>query len=83
MPYGVRMQPYAPEDDPMHIINPVFIVKDWDREGVELKMNGKHVEPGKDFRIGFEETPTGHDLVLWLRMSSTEPVEFALTPVSD
>jgi hypothetical protein len=70
-----------PEDGPMNIINPAFIVKDWDVEGVELKMNGKHVEPGRDFRVGYEDTPTGSDLVLWIRMHAREAVEFELSPL--
>ena len=68
---------------PMSIVNPTFIVKDWDTPGVELKVDGKLVEAGKDFRIGYEETPTGTDLVLWLRMSSSNPTKFTLTPVSN
>jgi hypothetical protein len=68
---------------PMAIINPTFIVKDWDTPGVELRVDDKLIEPGKDFRIGYEETPTGSDLILWLRMSASKPTQFKLTPVSN
>jgi len=67
-------------DAPGWIINPTFIVKDWDEAGVELRMDGKTVKQGKDFRIGYEETHTGKDLVLWLKMKTTETVTFSVAP---
>jgi hypothetical protein len=72
-----------PGEGPMHIINPTFIVKDWDQSGVQLKVNDKSINPGKDFRIGYEETASGHDLVLWLKMKSSEPTQFSITPLSN
>jgi hypothetical protein len=68
---------------PMSIVNPTFIVKDWDKVGVELEVDGKKIEPSKDFRIGYEETPTGKDLILWLKMSSQKPTQFTIAPVSE
>ena len=68
---------------PMWIINPAFIIKDWDTPGLELKVDGKIIEPGKDFRIGLEETPTGKDLILWLKMTSNNPTKFTITPTSN
>ena len=83
-PIELKFSLEKPEvEAPMSIINPTFIVKDWDTPGVELKVDGKLIKVGKDFRIGYEETPTGTDLVLWLRMSSTKPTQFTLTPVSN
>jgi len=66
---------------PMYIVNPAFIVKDWGTSGVELKVDGKSVKVGKDFRIGYEETHTGTDLILWLKMKSNKTVKFSLSPV--
>ena len=66
---------------PICIVNPAFIVKDWGTSGVELKVDGKTVKQGKDFRIGYEETHTGSDLVVWLKMKSDKTVRFSLTPV--
>ena len=66
---------------PMYIVNPAFLVKDWGRSGVELKVDGKAVKRGKDFRVGYEETHTGTDLVLWLKMKTNKAVKFSLWPV--
>jgi len=62
------------------IINPAFIIKDWGTTDVELKVNGKSVKQGKDFRVGYEETHAGSDLILWLKMKSNKTVRFSLSP---
>ena len=72
------------EDEDMNapgwIINPAFIVRDWDEPGVVLKMDGKTIEQGKDFRAGLEQTTTGKDLVIWLRMKTNRSTEFSIAP---
>ncbi|MGB5892642.1 MAG: hypothetical protein WBG58_00580 [Ignavibacteriaceae bacterium] len=67
---------------PMWIINPTFIVKNWGTSGVELKVDGQSVEVGKNFRVGYEETHTGIDLILWLKMKSDKAIKFSLSPVN-
>lgn len=62
------------------IVNPTFVVKDWDEPGVELKVNGKHLEQGKNFRVGYEDTSTGKDLVIWLQMKTNEATQFLIAP---
>lgn len=70
-------------DAPSWIINPAFIVKDWGTSPVKLKVDGKTVKQGKDFRVGYEETHTGSDLVCWLKMKSDKTVRFSLSPASN
>ena len=65
------------------IVNPAIVMKDWGEAGVEVKIDGKPIERGKDFRVGYEETNTGKDLILWFRMTSTKPTRFTLTPASN
>ena len=64
----------------MWIINPAFIVKDWDESEVELKVDGKTIEQGKAFRVGYEQTPTGKDLIIWLKMKTNETTRFSIAP---
>jgi hypothetical protein len=67
-------------DAPGWIINPAFVVKNWDELGVVLKVDGKTMEQGKNFRVGYEQTPTGRDLVIWLKMKTNKNTTFAITP---
>lgn len=67
---------------PVWIVNPAFIIKDWGTSGVELKVDGRPLEVGNDLRIGYEETHSGTDLILWLKMKSDKTVKFSLSPVN-
>jgi hypothetical protein len=67
-------------DAPFRIINPAFIVKDWDEPGVELKVDDKRMKQGPHFRVGYEQTPTGKDLVIWLKMKTNKAVTFSIAP---
>ena len=67
-------------DAPLSIINPTLIVKDWDDSDVVLTVNGKVLEQGEAFRVGYEQTPTGKDLIIWLKMKTTETTEFLIAP---
>jgi hypothetical protein len=76
-----ELQPEDEEiDAPGWIINPAFIVKDWDAPGVILKVDGKTMVPGADFRIGYEQTPTGMDLVIWFKMKASKNTTFSINP---
>jgi len=68
---------------PLSIFNPTFIVKDWRTGGVTLTVDGKVIQPGKEFRIGYEDAPTGTDLILWLMMTASQPTQFTISPVSN
>ena len=69
--------------NPLSIYHPVFIVKDWGTGGVTLTVDGKVIQPGKEFRIGYEDTPTGTDLIMWLMMTASQPTQFTISPVSN
>jgi hypothetical protein len=59
--------------------NPAIVIKDWGTSGVEVEVDGKSVKVGKDFRIGYEETHTGSDLVLWLKAESDKTMTFTIS----
>lgn len=48
-----------------------------------VKVDGKRIERGKDYKAGYEQTPTGIDLVIWIEMQSTEPARFAISLAGD
>jgi hypothetical protein len=70
----------AEGDKHVFIENPAFVLKDWGASDVELKADGKSMKAGKEYRLGYEKTHTGSDLILWLNMRSTKKVSFEISP---
>jgi hypothetical protein len=67
------------EDSP--VVNPAFVIKNWGDADAVLKINGKTIKRGKDFRFGHRHTFEGTDLIVWIKTESTEPVKILLAPV--
>jgi len=65
------------------VVNPAFVIKSWGESDAELKVNGKKLKRGEDFRFGHRHTLEGCDLVVWIKTESTEPTQITLTPVTD
>ncbi len=65
---------------PVHIVNPVFIVRNWGETGVKLKLNGKELVRGSEFRVGYEEKQEGTDLVIWLDYRANEQISIDISP---
>lgn len=55
-------------DGTMWLVNPAFVIPDWNQSDAVFRflMDGNTMTPGDDYRFGFESTPTGKNLVLWL-----------------
>jgi hypothetical protein len=66
----------ASADSPL--VNPAFVVRNWGAESVSVSLDGKPVPTGDSCRVGFRETPTGRDLILWLRMTAESPTRLGL-----
>jgi len=62
------------------VINPAFVIRDWGKNNLSLKINGKEISPGKDFRYGCINNLDSSDLVVWIRYESTKPVEITFAP---
>ncbi len=60
------------------IVNPAILVKGWGQAPVELEMDDETIPPSQDFRIGYETTEAGTNLVIWLKRESKEPVNLSL-----
>jgi len=68
----------ADKDSP--VVNPAFVIKGWGESNVELKVNGRKINRGKDFRFGHRYNDEGSDLIVWLKTESTKPVKITLSP---
>ena len=66
--------------DSSPVLNPGFVIKNWGDGAAQLRINGKPVNWGKDFRRGYVRNLDGTDLVVWIRQESVMPVQIALTP---
>lgn len=65
------------------VINPALVIKGWGESNAELKLNGRKIKRGKDFRLGHRNTVEGSDLIVWIKTESTKPIKVALSPVTD
>ncbi|MBT7095645.1 MAG: hypothetical protein HN936_20540, partial [Bacteroidetes bacterium] len=66
----------ATEDSP--VVNPAFVIKNWGDHQVKLRVNGKKIKQGKNFRIGHVRTINQYDLVIWLELESDSKMEFSI-----
>ncbi len=73
----MSIQVEASEDHPLY--NPGFVIKNWtDNSPSILAVNGKRMAPGSDVRQGvIRDTDGTWTMVVWFRLESEEPVEFA------
>jgi hypothetical protein len=73
------------DEDPITvaIVNPVFVLKGWGNKKAEVKMNGEILEPGNDLRIGYENHPGGTDLILWIKVQSSQAAKFSIEPAEN
>jgi hypothetical protein len=65
----------ASKDSP--VVNPCFVIKNWGGNNkASLKINGKTVEPGKDFRQGIiRDTDGTQTMIIWIKAESDEPMK--------
>ncbi|HUT28731.1 MAG TPA: Calx-beta domain-containing protein [Sedimentisphaerales bacterium] len=66
------------------IVNPCFVIEDWDNDNASLSIGGQPVTPGSDFRQGIEkdsdEVPS---LVVWIRQDTTSPLNIVISEAAD
>ena len=71
----------ASEDSPA--VNPAFVIKNWGpNPAASLKINGKSIKPGSDFRQGVVRDTNGtQTMVIWIKSEITEDVRIAIEPI--
>ena len=78
-PAALELTLHASDASP--IVNPAVVIKNWGDAAAQLKVDGKPTSWGKDFRAGYVKHLDGTDLVVWIRQTSTTPVQITLKPV--
>jgi hypothetical protein len=67
----------ADKDSP--VVNPAFVIKNWGDSDVRLKINGDEADKGEDFRSGVQYNLDSTDLVVWVKIETTEPIRVSLS----
>jgi len=65
------------------VVNPAFVIRNWGERNAALKINGRKIRRGKNFRIGHGYTLAGCDLIVWIQKESTTPIRILLLPSAD
>ena len=71
----------AGDDSPA--VNPAFVIRNWGESDAVLRINGKAVERGRNFRFGRRQTLESSDLVVWIKKETAQPVQISLSPAGD
>ena len=66
----------ASEESPL--LNPAIIVRNWGKQAAELRIDGRSIPEGKNFRQGIVSRPDGDDLIIWLRMESKKQMDIKI-----
>ena len=79
-PGTLNFEILASENTPVY--NPAFIIKNWGELDATLKVDGRSIEHGKDFRLGHRRGLEGSDVLVWVKKESVTPIkmEIAVLP---
>jgi len=75
----IELQISASEDSPL--VNPAFVIKNWGENDIELKLNGKTLKCGEDYRRGHRYRLEGTDLILWMPYESERTTEVVVSNI--
>lgn len=64
------------------VINPALVIKDWGESGAVLRIDGKKIKHGENFRYGHYHKLNASDLIVWIKMEAAEPVTISISPTS-
>jgi hypothetical protein len=66
----------ASEESPLN--HPAIVIQNFGIKDVELKMNGKVLKKGMDYRAGYHQTQNGYNLVVWMNAQSDSKIKIEL-----
>jgi len=66
----------ASEDSPL--VNPAFVVADWTGGEPLVELDGRPLMPAQDYHTGLIQTPTGSNLVVWLRITASASTQIII-----
>jgi hypothetical protein len=79
-PAFIEFELLASDESPA--VNPAFVIKNWGQSQPRLTINGKSVKRDKNFRFGHSHSLESSDLIVWLKIESTDKLKISFTPVT-
>jgi hypothetical protein len=76
---AIEIQFAASENQPA--LNPSLVIRNWGDAEATLRVDGRDVPRGKEFRVGHRDTLEGRDLIVWFKTESNKPLRISLTPL--
>ncbi|KPK77375.1 MAG: hypothetical protein AMJ79_03390 [Phycisphaerae bacterium SM23_30] len=64
------------------VVNVALVIENWGPAEAALKIDGRPIPAGKNFRIGHIKKLEGSDLIVWIEKESVAPLNLALSPVN-
>ena len=58
----------------------LIIMDGWGERDASLKIDGRAVERGKEFRFGHRRNPDSNDLIVWIKKETMESTEITISP---
>ncbi|HSH18857.1 MAG TPA: LamG domain-containing protein, partial [Draconibacterium sp.] len=70
----------ASEESPL--LNPAFVIQNWDGSDLKLIIDNEEIPRGKDFRYGMEYDVEGNiSLIIWIKKTITSKTNILLIPI--
>lgn len=63
------------------LVNPALVIRNWGEQGAVLELEGRKLQRGKDYGVGYRHRLEGTDLVIWLKAESDQPVSGSISPL--
>jgi len=74
--HGLSFTIHASEEAPL--VQAAFVIEHWGKHEPGLKVDGKVLLLGRDYRYGYRHGLQGTDLILWTAIRATESAQFSL-----
>ena len=62
------------------VYNIPLVVRSWGEGRAELMIDGKKIERGRSFRLAHRRRLEGSDLIVWIEVEATSPINVSLSP---
>jgi hypothetical protein len=64
------------------LFNPAFVVANWGDAPLAVGVDDHELLGGRDFHVGYRNTPTGIDAIVWLQLCANSQVRIRFQPIS-